>query len=355
MNFVSKTLMFLAMTGLVSGCQPYDSPPEVKLQQPEGGAFAVGTPLTLLFSEKIDRDTLTVTIWPDVRDIEEEIPDDATPVVGSCNVAKGTCGDVKLVVADDGLSATLEFDSEGLGAAGPPLILDVEPGLADRDGNDTGRHFYYDFQFRTDQFMNTEPVEFDDGVYIIVGSVTEPLPAVLTLISDVKVLPSGEFRLAGGEGDPINNDIPNNTSNPEELVVDSGNLGWTAYVSGFIRLEDGKRLLETRPVPIELPLGPVTLKMADVRLFGEIVKNPEGKDRIEGTLSFTKITLVSSNGRSTDYDGGAAAVSADWVAPNRAPVGHPVICEDLCGIVTGLCQPPADFPGEGFCDEWNAK
>ena len=125
-------------------------------------------------------------------------------------------------------------------------------------------------------------------------------------------------------------------------------------MTGFIRLENGERFLESVPVEIDLPLAGLTLKLADVRLFGKVVKNDEGKDRIEGTLSFSKITLINGN-RSTDYDGGAAAVSADWVAPSRAPVGHPVICEDLCGIVTGLCEPPADFPGDGFCEAWNAK
>ncbi|MEZ4459035.1 MAG: Ig-like domain-containing protein [bacterium] len=353
MNSVSKLISAAAFFSMVS-CQTYDAPPEVKLQLPEGGAFAVGTPLTLEFSEPIDPATLSVTLWYDVRDIEGEIPADATALVKSCTPAKKTCGDVTLTMGANNLTATLEFNLEGLGAAGPPIILDVEPGLADKEGNDTGNHIYYDFQFRTEQFMNTEPVEFDDGVYIIVGSVTKPLPAVLTLISDVKVLPSGEFRLAGGEGDPITNEFANNTQVPEELMVDETNLGWTAFVSGFIRLEDGKRLLETKPIPVDLPLGPVTLKMSDVRLFGEIVKNAEGKDRIEGTLSFSKITLVNG-ARSTEYEGGAAAVSADWVPADRAPTGHPVVCGDLCGVVTGLCNPPADFPGETFCDEYEAK
>lgn len=353
MNFVSKTVFAVAFATAL-GCQTYGAPPDVTLELPEGGAFAVGTPLKVVFTEMIDPSTLKLSLWEDVRDIEGEFPVGAEPIISSCTATKKTCGDLTVEVAADGMSAVLTFDEAGLGAAGPPLILDVEPGLADLDGNDTGRHIYYDFQFRVEQFVNTEPVAFDDGVYIIVGSVTQPLPAVLTLISDVKVLPSGEFRLAGAEGDPISNDLPKNTSNPEELLVDVSDQGWTAFVPGFIRLEGGKRLLETTPVQIDLPLAALTLKLADVRLFGEIVKNPEGHDRIEGTLSFTKITLVNGS-RSTDYEGGAAAVSADWVPPDKAPSGHPVICEDLCGVVTGLCLPPADFPGETFCEDFDAQ
>ncbi len=354
MNFAFKLPFLFAAFSVLAGCENYNAPPDVKLQAPEGGAFAVGVPLTLNFTEKIDPATLTVSIFPDARDIEGEFPSTVVPLVKSCTLSKGTCGDLTLAVAANGMSATLTFADDGLGAAGPPMVLDIEPGLSDLDGNDTGRDIYYDFQFRTQQFVNEDPVEFDDGVYIIVGSVSEPLPAVLTLISDIKVLPSGDFRLAGAEGDPISTDFAKNTANPEELLVDESNLGWTAFVTGFIRLENGERFLESVPVGIDLPLGPVTLKMADVRLFGKIVKNSAGKDRIEGTLSFSKITLVNGN-RSTDYDGGAAAVSADWVSPSIAPAGHPIVCGDLCGVVTGTCNPPADFPGEGFCESWDAK
>lgn len=339
---------------LVFGCQEYDPPPEVTLVQPEDGAFNPGDTLTLAFTEPIDPDTLTVTIWPDVRNIEGEIPQDADPAIGECRRDLSPCGDLTLAVSDDRLSASLSFDPDGLGASGPPLIIDVLPGLEDREGNATGAHTYRDFQFRGGEVVNTEPVDFQSGVYIVVGSVKDPLPAVLTLISDIKVLPSGEFKLAGAEGDPIDNDTPNNTDDPELLEVDESDLGWTAFISGQIILEDGKRLLETQPVQVNLPLGPVTVQLDDVRLFGEIVKNDEGNDSIEGTLSYSGLVLVNGP-RETPYEGGASAVSADFVPANLAPQGHPVICETLCGaVVEGLCEPPADFPGETFCEDFEA-
>ncbi len=350
----AATTLFASAALLVfsTACEDYDPPPEVTLVQPDDGAFNPGDELELAFTEPIDPDTLLITIWPDVRNIEEEIPQDADPSIEACSRDRSPCGDLTLQVSEDRLSATLLFDPEGLGASGPPLILDVLPGLEDRDGNATGAHTYRDFQFRGGEVVNTEPVEFQDGVYIVVGSVKEPLPAVLTLVSDVKVLPSGEFKLAGAEGDPIDNDTPNNTDDPRLIEVDKSDLGWTAFINGQIILEEGKRLLETDPVEVNLPLGPVTVRLDDVRLFGEIVKNEEGNDRIEGTLSYSGLVLVNGS-RETEYEGGASAVSADFVPDSIAPQGHPVICEDLCGIVTeGLCEPPAEFPGDMFCEEY---
>lgn len=353
MKYVSSLIILgiLGTSFLLASCEEYEAPPEVRLQQPEGGAFLPGDPLTLLFSQPIDPDTLQIRIWPDERDIEGAFLSTTVPVV-ECDPGKSPCGDLTVTVSQDRLSADLNLDPEGLGKAGLPYVLNVMQGLSNDQGNDTGREIYFDYQFRSTSFMNEEPVEFDDGVYIVVGSVTNPLPAILTLISDIKVLESGVFMLAGAEGDPISSDFPNNTSNPEELEVDAGNLGWTAYVTGFIQLREGKRLLETEPVQIELPLGPLTVILEDVRLFGEIVKGDTGKDRIEGTLSFAKLLLVNNRGDITEYEGDAAAITADWVPPEIAPAGHPVVCEDLCGVVTATCEPPAEFPAEGFCEAW---
>jgi len=352
LKYVFKTCLFIAALGALS-CEEFDPAPEVRLTLPEGGAFLPGNPLVLAFSEAVDPDTLRVQIWPDQRDIEGAFLSSAEPVVNTCTVDTSPCGDLTLEVSSDGESATLLLDEEGLGKSGPPYVLHVLPGLEDEAGNATGQDLYFDYQFRSDMFVNEDPVEFDDGVYILVGSVTQPLPAVLTLISDVKVLETGEFYLAGAEGDPISSDFPNNTRNPEELLVDEEDTGFTAYVTGFIQLREGKRLLETQPVNVEIPLGPLVVTLEDVRLFGEIVEGPEGFDRIEGTLSFTKVVLTNtSSGASTEYDGDATAVTADYVPPELAPAGHPVICEDLCGVVTGTCEPPEEYPRTDFCDEW---
>ena len=61
--------MFIALTA-AAGCEEYDPPPDAKLVQPEGGAFAEGEVLRVEFSEPIAAESLVVRLWPAERDIE---------------------------------------------------------------------------------------------------------------------------------------------------------------------------------------------------------------------------------------------------------------------------------------------
>lgn len=350
MSWHSKTLAALLATAsltAVSGCDNiYDPPPDATLVQPAGGAFTPGDVVQIAFSEPVKADTVNVRLWPNVRDIENEIAEGTEPIVASCGVGE-TCGELSVSLSRDRKLLTLVFDGE-LGKPGRPYAIELLPGLSDDEGNDTFAPYMWDMQFRAVGRENTEPVEFDNGVYILVAQVDKPLPAVLTLISDVRVLESGEFVLAGAEGDEIN-DAPKNTTNPEDLVVDVTDQGWTAYTRGFVTItDDNKRLLESESFDVQIKVGPLLIDMTAVRLFAEIVKGPSGKDRLDGTLSFESITLHNA-GRSTTLEGTSVALVADYVPPELAPEGHPVLCENLCGAVTGKCEPPDDFPGEQFC------
>lgn len=331
---------------IASSCVEYDAPPEHRLVQPEGGSFIAGQPVELRFSEPVKADTLRFNVWPDVRDIENEIPNDASPLVADCNSA---CDDLVVELAEDRTSASLTFNPDTLGRPGVPLLLEVMPGLSDAEGNDTGVSDLIAIKFRPpDERFNEEPVEFQDGVYILVAQVTQPLPATLTLVSDVQVAESGEFRLAGAEGDAIG-DAPKNTSDPTKIVVDETPGGWAAHATGFVKLQDGKRFLRSDTFTVELPLVGLIVRLSGVRLDAEITTSDEtGNDKIEGTLSYEKLELVNGD-RKNEYEGGNTALVAEWVPPELAPTGHPLVCGDLCGIVAGVCDPPESFPGEGFC------
>lgn len=345
-----KHLLVPFLFACSTGCTEYDPPPSATLQQPEGGAFAEGDSVILLFSEPVDADTLKIRIWPNHRDIENEIVEGTEPLVAECG-ADDECGELvtDLVSGKQELRMSL---GEELGKPGQPLIVELLPGLKDPEGNDTAASSFWDIQFRSGAGLNTEPVEFDNGIYILLAQVEKPLPAVLTLMSDLRVLPDGRFVLAGAEGDEING-APRNTQDPENLVVDETNQGFTVYATGFVTLDDdGKRLLETDAFDLTLPIGPLEVSMRDVRVFAEIVKNNDtGKDRLEGTLSFSEITLINGDNENTQ-PGGSTALVADYVEPELAPEGLPDVCGDLCGLVElGLCAPPEDFPDPDFCAE----
>ncbi len=350
MSWPSKHRLALLVFGLTAyGCASYDAPPVATLIQPAGGAFTEGELVRIEFSEAVNADSVRVRLWPNERDIENEIKSTTDPIVDVCN-ADETCGDFAVKLGAKRRSITLSF-AEDLGKPGRPYIIELLPGLSDAEGNATGAVRAWDMQFKASGKENAEPIEFDDGIYIVGAQVDDPIPAVLTLISHIRVLPSGEFVLAGAEGDEING-APKNTHDPENLVVDVTNQGWTAYARGFVNLtDDGKRLLETDAFNVVLPVGPLEVHMDNVRLFAEIVKDPDtGKDHLDGTLAFESLTLINGQNRSVQ-PGGSTALIGNFIPPELIPVGHPVLCEDLCGAVIGLCQPPDDFPGAAFCDD----
>lgn len=347
------TLFLLTTLGMgLVACETYDPPPEVDLTQPEGGAFVVGSPVNVTFTEEVDVNSLQVRIWPDTRNKEGLFDDDVKPLVEACT--PGDCGDkLKATLGEDGKSLQLEFDPMSIGKAGSTVYLEILPGLMDKDKNDTGVSQFFTLSFKlSDDNMrvNEEPVPFDQGTYILVGEIAEPIPAVMNLVGEVRVNKDGTFALSMAEGDHIDG-APKNTSNPDELYIDAGDTGFAVHISGFVYYRDGERLLETDPTNVAIPLGFLDVDLKQVRLNGKIVKNPEtGKDRIEANLSFEDLDIIR-RGKVTPYPGSSTALAGDWVAPEKAPEGHPKVCGDTCGVVTGTCNVPEEFPPMGVCDE----
>ncbi len=333
---------------LLSGCR-YDGPPDVTLVAPDGGAFVSGDPLVLQFSEPIDAATLLVRVWPAVRDGEGDLADGLTPKLQDCTPAKVRCtaSDV-LLVADDGLSAELRLDPGGLGKADVPAILEVAAGLADEAANATGQPSYFDFLFRRTRTPNDGPVAFDQGVYLIVAEISEPLPAVLTLLTDLRVREDGVVALAGAEGDEING-APKNTREPKDLIVDVTPEGWAVFAGGFVSLASGERFLQSDPFDLLLDAGPLDVAISGVRIDAKVVKTEAGVDRLEGTFSFEKF-LLDPGPNGFEYPAGSTSFVADRVPDEDVPAGTPEVCGALCGAVIGLCTPPEDFPPPGLCE-----
>ena len=324
-------IALLTLCALLAGCD-YDPPPDVSLQAAEAGVFTSGDPLVLKFSEPVAASTLTINIWPDLRDLEGELPASTQPHLTGCDEAGSPCGTTTVRVADDGLSAIVQLDAEDLGQPDVPLLLEVTPGLEDGQGNATGASAWFDFQFQPAPIMNAGPIEFDSGVFIVVSVIEEPLPAILTLSTHILALEDGRFALAGGELDPIEG-AAKNTANPDELFIDTGDEGFALFSIGRLTItEDGERFMESDPFDVTLAIGPVQLTLGDVRISGKIQKNPDtDKDRINGTLSFASLTLFTG-GNSFDYDPGTSTFLAEFAPEAKIPEGTPDICGELCAI-----------------------
>mgnify|MGYP006928162530 CR=1 FL=1 len=321
----------------------HDPPPEPTLLQPESGVFTEGDSLHLKFSEPIDARTLVLRVWPGQRDIENELV--AEKPLLQCNVTQ-PCGNTEFVVHDPAY-VEVKLDHTALKVVGEPVTLEVAAGLADVGGSSTGVSTRFDLLFKPRGDGN-EPVEFDDGLYMIVTTAVQPIPITLTLISDVRIREDGQMRMVSTDGDPLG-DAPSNTTNPLELEIDASDNGFTIFFTGEASSLDGSRFFETDPAEVPVLLGTLRLALTDVRVSGQILKNPEtGKDQISGTLSYASLKLTSGD-NVTDYDGDSLAFSADWLPLGDAPPGMPEMCEDPCARNLA-CTPPDDAYADGFCE-----
>ena len=355
MNSYFKTtspyLLVLFVAGLVvlgPGCEEYDPPPEPRLERSGTGAYATGEPLPLNFSHAIDTDTLELTLWPSSRGTRRVPVEDVEPLVGPCNGGQNDCDDLVVDLADDRSSAGLTV-SDTYGGIGANFVLEVGAGLTDDHGNTTGvpRLFSVRFRGATDPDPDAN-IEFDDGIYIFGGSVNEPMYAVLTLVSHVRVLPDGRFALAGAKGEVDEDEVEDTSRDPNHIEVDTADDGWALFASGVV-IEDseGRRHLETEVFDVNIPvLGDLQLEMKEVRLFAEIIKDDDGNDFIDGTLTYETIVLGT-----TELDGGTTSLLGDYVASELEPDGSPEICDEPCGAIEGICEPPEDFPDPAFCED----
>jgi hypothetical protein len=332
-------------------CEVYDPPPDVTLEAPQGGAWTEGQPVALRFSEPVNPASISLRVWRgDVLDIENQIPADAVPLVDNCTL--NGCDPLELTLNDERTRLELSFPEDSLGQAGPPLLLQVLPGLEDDAGRRTGWAPEFTIQFRSASACdNQEPVEFQNGMYIMAGSVTRPLPAIVKLISDVRVNPDGTFLLAGADGDAIG-DFDPQTINPDEIELDTTANGWTMFVRGQVCLRNGQRLLETEIFDVNIPLSTFTVNLSTVKLVAEIIKDDQGNDLIDGALSYEAVRLIRPGQTTAPASpGGSAALRGTFIPADKPQFPNsPRICGDLCGAVVGKCEPPDGFPPQGACD-----
>ena len=343
------------LLALALGACVYEEPLDVDLIFPPEGTFIEGDDLVLEFTTPVDPDTLVVSVWHDDRDVENELPSSATPIISLCSIdespcAAGTPSEVALRVTDDRLTAHLTLDSAGVGKPDVPLLLEVHAGLSGDEGGELGRSRIFDFQFKPDEVVE-DPVSFEEGIYLIVSVFDEPLPNVITLVSDIQTTPDGRVLIAGAEADEIEG-AAQNTRDPEELFIDETDQGFVIFAEGRIRENDrGERFIETGSFGVDLHLGPLLIEIIGLRFTGIVLKNSgTGLDQIQGTLSFEGIQLSNDGGDPFVYDPGTTTFIADQVPAQQIPPGTPEICGLPCGSVITQCDPPAPFPPEGFCE-----
>lgn len=345
----SVWLVALMVALNAAACVTYDPPPDANLAVPEKGTYTVGDPLLISFSEAINRDSLVVRVWsagPEDITLEGDVVPGLEPTINACTIA--TCTGAKLEIGEDNLTAELTLTDTAFDEAKVPWILEIAAGLKDTAGRSTGSAYSYDFQFSPSAVDDGEPIEFESTVYHLLADVEKPLPVILSLYLDMEVHKNGDGRIVGAKVKAIDG-APKNTTNPDELILDTSDNGFVLFGVGKMTTDKGDRFFTTEPTDLKLAFGPIKLTLAQLRINSAIEKHPEtGKDRLEGTITFAK-AILDSGGEPTEFDAAVNNFFADQVPIKYVTEKFPRICGDLCGDVPMQCEPPTDFPGQGFC------
>ena len=253
---------------------------------------------------------------------------------------------------EDGLGFELRLSPEGIGRPDVPFVLEIEPGLeAAGDDGVTGASYFFDFQFKPID-ETEEVIPFETGGWVIMAVLEEPVPTILTQVTDIQRGEGNTVALAGAEADSVD-DLPQNTTDASILFVDDTDQGFVIFAHATLRLSpEGERFVETTPFTFTLSLGPIIVEVRDTRLTAKVTVDPEtGHDRMDGTLSFGSILMDSGSGSPFEFPAGTTTFEARWNDPSVMPEGTPEVCGSLCGAATAQCNPPDDFPGEGFCED----
>ncbi|MCA9562724.1 MAG: hypothetical protein KC561_04500 [Myxococcales bacterium] len=338
-------IALLLSSATLAACT-YNPPPEPLLNYPEAGVFEVGDTLELTFSEAVNPETLAIRVWTTERGTEGELLPDQQPVLALCRPQQEMCDTTQFVLADDNASATITFDSADIGSPGLPHVLEIVEGLEDPEGNKTGVPYWFSFQFVPEGSTNTDPVEFEEGVYLISSDFTiTGIRVTLKFIADMQSLEFGQIAFAGAIGtrkDPSSSE--RETRDPAEIIVDADD-GATLYSTGQVSESDGLRTINILPVDLAMEYFGIDIDIVGLQIQGVVNLSEEtGHDRMEGTMNVAEVRV---NGRPVDLESQPIFIG-DWVPPELIPDGTPQVCGDLCGI-TENCDPPSDFPPSEFC------
>ncbi|RAL20356.1 hypothetical protein DL240_17395 [Lujinxingia litoralis] len=349
----SAPAVLALITLLTAGCQEYVAPPEVALDLGGERVAAAGEPVNLTFTKAVDVETVGLRLWPRERGLRR-VPTspDVEPLAPTCMVSAGECESMSVTFNEEGTEALVAIAPE-FARPGSSLILEVVEGLSDSEGFDTGVGTFFNVQFGLSGGNPDANIAFQNGVYILGGSLSvSGLNAVLTLVSDLRVKPDGRFALAGAKG-VVDTERADKTSlDPEVITIADDDQSWALFARGTVVEDDqGTRFLTTESFNVSVPvLGVATVELKDVVLYAEIIKDDEGNDFFDGTLTFGDSEVVFPN-NAVAIPAGEAALAGGLVPEELVPEGTPDMCTDICGAVTGQCTPPGGFPDLDFCEE----
>ena len=184
----------------VHACFTYDPPPRATLPEAKDGILAdPSAPLNVQFTEAVDPKTVKLTIARYVVDAEGNLPDEDADEATTLDVlyARDPAEDVPDRLGTSTFAAgntKLQIKASATLPIGPRLVLLVEPGLSDRNGNATKVRTRIVFGYQIKLDCNKPVVGFKSGEYFSLVDVSNPIKVQIRLFASFVVDPAtGRF------------------------------------------------------------------------------------------------------------------------------------------------------------------
>jgi hypothetical protein len=195
-----------------AGCETYDSPPRPAIDGLVDGTLSdPSASLFIRFSEPIDTETLGLRIVKLETDLEGNLLDEDADV--DTDLTTFFTYIPKLANIDGGTAELLDNDTLlriDLNVplpAGPSLVVVLEKGLADLEGNAQEERLRLGFSYSLSCDESTGTDAFPSGTYFIVANVVKPIQTQIQLWGRIEVDPAtgrfiGQFTNADRNPDP---------------------------------------------------------------------------------------------------------------------------------------------------------
>ncbi|MFO0660110.1 MAG: hypothetical protein U0165_09810 [Polyangiaceae bacterium] len=179
-------LFALGLTAVGASCNYYDPPPEASIFGAKEAVLADNkVPLVIKFTESVKPETLRLEVALYEVDTEGDLNDEQKPpkplntlFTHTPTAETGGTG----VLSDGNQTFTITFTKPP--PIGKRLVLLIEPGLSDTDGNDTvaRRKILFGYQFGGG--LGTKI--FTTGYYMFLINVTKPIPVQIQVFGDIR-------------------------------------------------------------------------------------------------------------------------------------------------------------------------
>lgn len=355
----------IALSLSLFGCEDFNSPPRAQIAGLVDGLLEnPSDPVTIVFSEPVEPDSLAVKIAFLEVDIEgnlfDEDKDDSTTLDTIVDLSKkgGQNGGRGAFNADRTRYTIFPDTALPVGAR---MVLLIEPGLADDDGREVKNRQRHEFGFEFSCTPSVIPEWMEDGVYFFLADVELPIDTQIQLFAYLDIdhdtgAVFGQFTNADripdeGRCDPkcdaseacrtipttecvIPSEKAGNVDEFPDFLPngDTSQAGYTFTVQACVAdLGDGFVGFGNAPVDIDVPLPPVSVKGVDLSSSFSVAE--DGIVRGSGSFTAEKVLLGI-----IDSGPGTGSLSARYVPEDEARPDIPKPPED---------ERPMDLGGGG--------